>query len=152
MLVQRITIAPSVRLALGLCVAHLAAAGLLWLTPIPELGKAIFTLAIAVSLVFFLGRDAALHAGNAIIALELKEGGRISFHTRGGDQVDCELADSSYVSPALTIVNLRRRGRRRVRHVILLSDNIDPGDYRRLRMWMRWKDGTESDPARQPEC
>jgi toxin CptA len=152
MLVQHISISPSVRLAVALCVAHLAAAGLLWLVPIPALGKGAFTLGIAVSLVYFLARDAALHAANAIVALELKSGGGISFHTRDGKWVDCELSGSSYVSPGLTIVNLLPRGRRRTRHVILVPDNVDPRDFRRLRMWMRWKSAPGSEPAPTPEC
>ena len=152
MLIQHISISPSVRLAIALCVAHLAAAGLLWLLPIPALGKGAFTLAIAVSLVYFLARDAALHAANAIVALELKSGGGISFHTRDGKWVDCELSGSSYVSPRLTIVNLRPRGKRRTRHVILVSDNVDPRDFRRLRMWMRWKNEPGHGPAPTAEC
>lgn len=139
MLIQHISISPSVRLAIALCVAHLVAAGLLWLVPIPPLGKVVFTLAVAVSLVYFLARDAALHAANAIVALELKSGGGISFRTRGGERVDCELSGSSYVSPRLTIVNLRPHGKGRTRHVILVPDNVEPRDFRRLRMWMRWK-------------
>lgn len=152
MLVQHISVSPSVRLAIALCVAHLAAAGLLWLVPIPPLGKGAFTLAIAVSLVYFLARYAALHAANAIVALELKSGGGISFHTRDGKWVDCELSGSSYVSPGLTIVNLLPRGRGRTRHVILVPDNVDPRDFRRLRMWMRWKNGPSSEPAPTAEC
>ena len=152
MLIQHISISPSVRLAIALCVAHLAAAGLLWLVPVPALGKGAFTLAIAVSLVYFLARDAALHAANAIVALELKSGGGISFHTRDGGWVDCELTGSSYVSPRLTIVNLRPRGRGRTRHVILVPDNVDPRDFRRLRMWMRWKNEPGHEPAPTAEC
>lgn len=152
MLVQHISISPSVRLAVALCVAHLAAAGLLWLVPIPALGKGAVTLGIAVSLVYFLARDAALHAANAIVALELKSGGGISFHNRDGRWVDCELSGSSYVSPRLTIVNLQPRGKRRARHVILLSDNVDPRDFRRLRMWMRWKTEPGHEAAPMAEC
>jgi toxin CptA len=152
MLVQHISITPSVRLAVALCVTHLAAAGLLWLVPIPALGKGAITLAIAVSLVYFLARDAALHAANAIVALELKSGGGISFHTRDGGWVDCELSGSSYASPRLTIVNLRPRGKGRTRHVILVPDNVDPRDFRRLRMWMRWKNESGGEPAPTAEC
>ena len=140
MLVQRISISPSVRLAIALCAAHIAAAALLWLAPIPALGKETFTLPVAISLAFFLARDAALHAPQAIVALELRDDG-VSFHTRGGDWVDCELLGSSYVSPRLTIVNLRPRGRRRTRRVILVPDNVDARDFRRLRMWLRGKRG-----------
>jgi hypothetical protein len=152
MLVQHISISPSVRLAIALCMAHLAAAGLLWLVPLPELGKGVSTLAIAVSLVYFLARDAALHAANAIVALELKNGGGISFHTRDGRWVDCELSGSSYISPRLTIVNLRPRGKGRARHVILVPGNVDPRDFRRLRMWMRWKNEQGVEPAPTAGC
>ena len=151
MLVQTIAVSPSVRLAAALCAAHLVAAGLLWLVPIPVLGKGVATLAIALSLIYYLARDAALHAANAIVALELKDGGGISFRTRNGTWVDSELSGSSYVSPVLTIVVLQPRGRRRTRRAIILPDNVDARDFRRLRMWMRWKhEGGES--TAPPEC
>lgn len=152
MLVQYISISPSVRLAIALCVAHLVAAGLLWIVPVPALGKGVVTLAMAVSLVYFLARDAALHAANAIVALELKNGGGISFHTRDGGWVDCELSRSSYVSSRLTIVNLRPLGKGRARHVILVPGNVDPRDFRRLRMWMRWKNEQGVEPAPAAGC
>lgn len=138
--VQRIAILPSVRLAIALCAAHIAAAGLIWLVPIPGPGQAAFTLAVALSLVFFLARDAGLHAPQAIVALEIRDGA-ISFQTRAGDRVDCELLGSSYVSPSLTIVSLRPHGGRRARRVILVPDNVDQRDFRRLRVWLRWKHG-----------
>lgn len=151
MLVQTIAVSPSVRLAVALCAAHLVAAGLLWLVPIPALGKGVVTLVIAFSLIYFLARDAALHAANAIVALELKDGGGISFRTRDGTWVDSELSDSSYVSPALTIVVLRPRQRGRTRRAIILPDSVDARDFRRLRMWMRWKHGG-GEPAAPTEC
>lgn len=151
MLVQNITISPSVRLAVVLCGVHLAAAGLLWLVPVPALAKGAATLAITFSLVYFLARDAALHAANAIVALELKSGGGISFRTREGNWVESELSDSSYVSPALTIVALKPRGEGRTRRAIILPDSVDARDFRRLRMWMRWKnEGVEPEPT--SEC
>lgn len=150
MLVQNISISPSVRLAIALCAAHIAAAALLWLVPLPVLVKGAVTLAIAFSLVYFLARDAALHAANAIVALELKSSGGISFRTRDGNWVESELADSSYVSPAVTIVVLRPRAKGRTRRAIILPDSVDARDFRRLRMWMRWKnEGAE--PASPPE-
>lgn len=139
MLVQNISVRPSVRLAIGLCAAHLAAAGLLWLLPLPLLAKGAVTMAIAFSLVYLLARDAALHAANAIVALELKDSGGIAFRTRDGSWVDSELSDSSYVSPGLTIVVLRPHGTRRTRRAVILPDSVDARDFRRLRMWMRWK-------------
>lgn len=147
MLVQRVAISPSVRLALALCAVHSIAAALLWLVPIPAAAKAGVTLAIAISLVYFLARDAALHAAHAIVVLELDDDGSLFFQTRSGRRVECELLESTYVSPALTIVNMRPRSRGRARRAILVEDNVDPREYRRLRTWLRWKRGEHDGPG-----
>jgi toxin CptA len=144
-LVQRVAISPSVRLALALCVVHGIAAALLWLVPIPALGRAVFTLAIAISLVYLLARDATLHAAHAIVALELDDRGTVLFQTRDGRRVACELLGSSYVSSNLTIVSLRPRGGAGARRVVLVEDNVEPRDFRRLRTWLRWKRGKPED-------
>ncbi|HSC96814.1 MAG TPA: protein YgfX [Burkholderiales bacterium] len=149
--VQTIAVAPSVRLAAAVCAAHLAATGLVWLVPIPALGKGVVTLAIAFSLIYFLARDATLHAASAIVALELNDGGGIAFRTRDGTWVESELSGSSYVSPALTIVVLQPRGRGRTRRAIILPDSVDARDFRRLRIWMRWKHGGV-EPSALAEC
>jgi toxin CptA len=105
------------------------------------LGKAVFTLAIALSLIYFMARDAALHAQRSIVALELGEQGEIACQTRTGAWLHCELLGSSYVSPGMTVVNLRLRGWAGHRRVILVPDNVDPDDFRRLRAWLRWRSG-----------
>lgn len=138
MLVQRISITPSVRLAIALCVAHFAAAGAVWWVPMPVWVKILLIIAITASLIFYLARHAALHAPDAIVALEIKDDGGISFQTRRGEWLDCELLGSSFVSRHLTIVNLKPHGQRLARHVILVPDNVDARDFRRLRMWLRW--------------
>lgn len=135
---QRIAIAPSVRLAVVLCATHLAAAGALWLVPAPVWVTVPVIIAIAVSLIFYLARSAALHAPEAIVALEIKDGGAVALQTRRGEWLDCELLPSSFVSRQLTILNLRPHDRRHARHVILVPDNVDARDFRRLRMWLRW--------------
>lgn len=151
MAVQRIAVAPSVRLAIFICATHFAAAALVWLLPIPALGRAAFTVAIAVSLVLLLARDALLHAGHAIVALEVGDDGAISYQTRRGDWVDCELLGSTYVSARLTIVQLRRKGRRGRRRVVLVPDNVDARDFRSLRIWLRWKQGEAPEAAHGTE-
>jgi len=135
---QQIPITPSVRLAVGLCATHFAAAAALWWVPMPVWAKAMFVIALAASLVYYLARNAALHAPNAIVALEIKDDGAVALQTRRGEWLDCELLPSSFVSRNLTIVNLRPHGRRRARYVILVPDNVDARDFRRLRMWLRW--------------
>jgi toxin CptA len=65
--------------------------------------------------------------------------------------VEGELSGSSYVSPALTIVVLQPRGRGRTRRAIILPDSVDARDFRRLRIWMRWKQGGV-EPSALAEC
>jgi len=141
MIIQRVQVAPSVLIAIAVSVVHLVAAGVLWLVPIPVVAKAVLAFAIAISLIFFMARDAALHAAHSIVTLELGEDGEIACQTRGGEWLDCELLGSSYVSPHMTIVNVRPRGWWMTRKVILVPDNVDHRDFRRLRMWLRWKSG-----------
>ena len=126
-------------LASALGLAHIAAAGLLWLAPLPEMGKAMATFAIAISLIYLLARDALLHAAHSIVAIEIRDGGEISIQTRTGKWIECDLLGSTYVSPRLTIVSIRPQGGWASRHVILRPDNVDARDFRRLRMWLRWK-------------
>ena len=136
---QRISVRPSVLIAVAVAILHVSAAAVVWLVPLPILGKAVFTLAIAVSLIYFMARDAALHASRSIVALELREDGGIACQTRNGEWLECNLLGSSYVSPGMTVVNLRARGWTGYRRVILVPDNVDAEDFRRLRTWLRWR-------------
>lgn len=138
MTAQHIAIRPSVLLAIALCATHVAAAAAVWLAPIATWAIAALTMAIAASLVYCLSRQAALHAAEAIVGLEIAANGKVSFQTRRGEWRVCELLRSSYVSPRLTLLNLKPEGGRRVRHVVLVPDNVDPRDFRRLRTWLRW--------------
>ena len=138
---RRIELAPSVTLAAAISVAHVAAAVLAWMIPVPPPVKAVLTLAVVVSLVYFMARDATLHAPHSVVELEIRDDDRIAARTRRGDWLECELLGSSFVSPRLTIVHLRARGRWSTLRVIFVPDNVDPRDFRRLRMWLRWRGG-----------
>lgn len=138
MLEQRIGVTPSMMLAVGLTALHFVAAGVLWIAPLPVLGKCLFTIAVAVSLIYYLARDALLHAPHSIVALEIRDG-IVSLQTRSGEWLDGEVLGSSYVSEWLSIVNFRPDGSYATRRVLLVPDNVDAVEYRRLRTWLRWR-------------
>ena len=148
MLERRIAVAPSVMLASALSALHLTAAGLLWIMPLPVLEKVLLTGAVAVSLIYYMARDASLHASHSIVALEIRDGGSVLLQTRCGDWLEGELLGSSYVSPLLTIVTFRPKGRWATRRVVLVPDNVDSEDFRYLRTRLRWRGG---DPAQAGE-
>ena len=58
---------------------------------------------------------------------------------RGGEWQPCEILDSTYVTAFLTVVNLRVAQGRRIRSVVILPDCMAADDYRRLRVWLRWR-------------
>ena len=144
---QSIAIRPSVLLATGLLALHFAAAGLLWATPLPALGQSVFALAIVISLIYYLARVALLHASHSIVTLEIREGA-VSLQTRRGEWLNGELLGSTYVSELLTILNVRLKDSYSRRHVILVPDNVNPEDFRRLRTWLRWHGGKDAGSGR----
>jgi toxin CptA len=145
MTVHQIRVAPSLLIAIAVGASHLLAGVLLWLAPIPVAGRALFAFAIAASLVYFMARDALLHAADSIVALEIRERGGIACRTRRGDWHECDLLGSTFVSPLVTVVGLRPTGRRRTRHVVLVPDNVQRDEFRRLRVWLRWKGSGSGD-------
>jgi toxin CptA len=146
--VQRIPVRSSLLIAIAVSTVHFAAAALLWLLPVPVTGQALSGVAIAASLIYYLARDAALHAASSIVALELRAGREISCLTRSGAWLDCVPLGTSYVSAWLTVIVLRARGSWSTRRVILVPDNIAAEDFRRLRAWLRWSNESGGERAR----
>jgi hypothetical protein len=135
---HRIDLAPSRYLAVALWLAHGAAAGTVWSAALPLWMTCGTIAAIAGGLAWSCYTRAALRGRRAIVALEVFPKGRVAFLERGGTWRACELLGTSYVSPCLTILNLRPVGSRFVRHVILVPDNVDARHFRQLRAWLRW--------------
>ncbi|MGH8753387.1 MAG: protein YgfX [Burkholderiales bacterium] len=134
-----IRLKPSGYLTLLLSAAHIIAIGLVLALPLPIGLKLITTLVFCVSLVFYLKRNARLAAPNSIIALEIMEDCACAIETRSGKRLDCILLPTSYVSASLTILNLKADGEMLARHVVILPDSINPEDFRKLRVLLRWK-------------
>ena len=134
-----IRLKPSGYLTLLLSAAHTIAIGLVLALPLPIGLKLVTTLVFCVSLVFYLKRNAWLAAPNSIIALEIMEDCACAIETHSGKRLDCILLPTSYVSASLTILNLRADGEMLARHIVILPDSINPEDFRKLRVLLRWK-------------
>ena len=141
---QHIEIKPSAGLAIALCLAHLGATAAIGCAALPLWVKGGLTVAIAAALGWSLFARAMLRSAESVVALEITAAGRISFLTRRGSWHACELLGTSYVSPRLTILNLKAEDRRLVRHVVLVADNMDAQDFRRLRTWLLWAPRADS--------
>jgi toxin CptA len=130
-----ITLFPSRRLAAVLGAAHAGAMACLWVLAVPWPWKAAGTLALAASAAMVIARTALLRGGRAVIELRVGGGG-VSYRTRDGAWHAGRLAPSSFVSPLLTIIGVEGDGR--PRYVVIAPDSVEPEDFRRLRVWLKW--------------
>ncbi|WP_407896836.1 protein YgfX [Ferrigenium sp. UT5] len=86
---------------------------------------------------FSLMRDAWLRLPQSCVAFELTAPRRLSLVPLAGDPVAGVISDSSFVSPYLTLINIRTDTGRR-RSLVIMPDSLQAEDYRRLRVRLRW--------------
>ncbi|GAB1232151.1 hypothetical protein UT5_03660 [Ferrigenium sp. UT5] len=82
-------------------------------------------------------RDAWLRLPQSCVAFELTAPRRLSLVPLAGDPVAGVISDSSFVSPYLTLINIRTDTGRR-RSLVIMPDSLQAEDYRRLRVRLRW--------------
>lgn len=75
----------------------------------------------------------------SIVALEISDDCKLTTRDLNGVWRDAVLQPSSFVTPYLTILNLRHTEERFIRSVVILPDRIQPDVFRRLRVWLRWR-------------
>jgi toxin CptA len=131
---------PSRILAAILVAAHGGAIAVVALVVMPLWLELIAIAALAVNMVAALRRTALLLAPDSVVAIEIGSDDALSIQTRRGNRIgECEVLENTYVAAFLAIVNVRDPETRAVRHVVLLRDSIDADDFRKLRVWLRWK-------------
>lgn len=114
-----------------------AAAGAICLLTLPGAMGATICVVLALFAFTHLRRFGTLTHPQSIRKLQLRDGQTAVFAATG-EPVKCELMKSTFVSPWLTVINLRPNGRRLATHVLLTWDNVDAEDFRRLRIWLKW--------------
>lgn len=138
-------LAPSWRLAAILVLGHGGVAAIvLWLEISFAWRIALIALLI-VSLIHELRTTALRLGANAVNTLRIAADNTFSVQTRRGDWRTCEVLGSTYVTAFLTVLNLRLAGQRRMRSVVLMSDSMAADDFRRLRVWLRWRPPVKPD-------
>jgi toxin CptA len=137
---SRISLSPSRRLALLLCLAHGGAAGAaLAAVALPLWLRVLLLLFIGGSCGMALYGPALMRGKSSIVALELGDDARVAFQTRNGDWREGRVLGSSFVAPYLTVLNIRTEESPFARHVVILKDSIDAEAFRELRVRLRWQ-------------
>jgi toxin CptA len=144
----RITLGRSGLLAVILLLAHACAVSLVLMIELPQWLKVAAATALILQCAFLVHRRALLLDAQAVLALEVASDHRMNIQTRSGGWQACDVLGSTYVTPYLTIMNLQLAGERMAKHVVLLPDSLDRDDFRKLRVWLKWKNDTPaSDPV-----
>jgi toxin CptA len=134
----RVTLKPSFSLAAVLTVAHAAAGATLVPLHVPGWTKGALALAVAASFVHALLHHVLLRSPRSLCAIELHEEHDAAVQTRDGSWHEAQVLGTTYVSPLMSVINLRMQGRILAQHMLIVPDNADPDRYRQLRVWLRW--------------
>ncbi len=144
----RISVGPSHLLAAIMVVAHAAAIALVLSVDLPLWMILGATALLCVQATIVVWRQALLRGQGAATAIEITSDHKLNLETRAGGWREYDVLGSTYVTPCLTILNLREPGNRRTRRIALLPDSLHAEDFRKLRVWLRWKeDNAESEGA-----
>lgn len=135
----KISLKPSRRLVMLLGLAHAAAAGAVLVVDVPIWLQLFLLVLIGTSCGLCLYGPALLRSGEAIIGLEIGEGGSLSFQTRRGEWREGAVLGSSFVSPYLTVLVVRTEAKLFARHVVIMPDSLAAEDFRRLRVRLHWQ-------------
>ena len=136
---MKISLRPSWVLVAILVFVHGAAMAMVALAGVPLWLELIAVAALVANLVFDMRKTALLRAPDAVIGFEITADDRFSIQTRRGEWIQCEVLGSTYVTSFLTILNLKAIDSGRNTRAVILPDSLDAEDFRKLRVWLRWK-------------
>ena len=148
----RFILRPSRYLTIVRSVAHVAAAALVLALHLPAAVMMVLCALVVASFAHALLRHALLLTPHAIVAGRLAGSAEATLERRDGRAIEADILGTTYVTPLLTVLNVRERSARAVRHIVLVPDNIDAEAFRRLRVLLRWsrdRSATKSQ-AREP--
>ena len=135
----KINLRPSWELAAILAVAHGAAIAAVVVVEMPLWLTFVVMVALIANLSLEL-RHASLRMPDAVVAIEVSSDNVLSVQTRRGESLEYEVLGNTYVLSFLAILNLKQTDSGASKRVVILPDSIAAEDFRKLRVWLRWKE------------
>jgi len=133
---------PSYLLAIVLFLVHFMCIYILLLLELSRSIKLLIAILIALSCIYYVRKDALLLAENSIVSLEFYENKQCRVITRARKSFDCMITTDSFVTSIFAVVIFKLDKPLFLRSffsAVLLPDNIDENEFRKLRIWLRWK-------------
>ena len=134
----RLDLKPSRFLVRALILVHGLALGAAWIS-LAGWVRYLACAAILASLGSTL-TQALLRAGRQALSLELREDGGASWRNAEGTWHEARVGSRHFVSGVLAVLELESMGIGPGRKwLLLMSDSVPPEEFRRLRVWLRWR-------------
>jgi hypothetical protein len=88
--------------------------------------------------IYFILRDALLALPWSWCEISLNTKDEIVFTQNNNLSLHVEIQPSSVVMPLLMVLNIKPKGWRCSRNLVLLSDSAEANELRRWRVWLKW--------------
>jgi toxin CptA len=140
-LAWRVAIAPGPSRRVAAWITGVAAAALaaILAAAVPPVAKAVLAAILACAAVRAARRDAWQEGAGAVRRFRADLPGRVEVEFFDGRLVAGRLEVGSFVAPWLTLVRWRPDGARLCRTLLVAPDAVDAGEFRRLRVLLRWR-------------
>ncbi len=127
---------PSLKLAGALLVAHALALAATWVS-LAGWPQALVGFGILLSGAGCLA-EVFHRSSRSVVSLALREDGGASWRDRNGQWYEGSLGSDHFVSATFVVLGLDQAGRAR-KWLVIMGDSALPEDFRRLRVWLRWR-------------
>lgn len=131
-----ILLKPSIRLAFLLAAAHCGAIMLILMLHVA--GKPVLVVLLLASMIYTILHHALHWLPGSLMSLRIGDKACTLF-LRDGRERGFVFLGSTYVSPQLTVLNMKEEGAFFTKSAVILPDAIDPAAFRQLRVWLKWK-------------
>lgn len=139
-----VTLSPSRHLRWAILALHALALAATWLARLPAPLQPVLSGLLGMSVIGHWYRR------QAPTSLRCGKDGQLS-QRMGNEWTPVELAAPPIVMPTLTLLRLRVPGQKRPRPLLILPDSLPAQDFRRLRVWLRWKRPTRAAQEQAPQ-
>lgn len=135
----RLTLKRSRSLTLVCIGVHAAAAATALQLDVALAVKALAGVCCAASAVHALLKHALLELPDSIRAIEIRDREHGALIDGTGAWREARIAETTYVTSMLTVINFRLSESRQTRHVLLVPDNTATEPFREARVLLRWR-------------
>lgn len=129
---------PSFRLAKLLVSAHSIVLFLICSLPFFAGVKVMSIGVLMISMIYYLRKNALLSASDAIEVLVLSDEMSCQLTMHSSESYACDILEDSFVTPYLTVINLKLEGKFFPQSLVILAGSLDAEEFRQLRVWFRW--------------